>query len=273
MIETTTPTPEGAASTPPPDAPVRGSDGKFVSQAQPQPETPEATPDAAQAAEYPQEGADKRDEPKRNRAADRINQLTAEKHAAMREADALRQQLEAMQKAPRPQVDPNDYEATQRESVRGVFREEAAQQTATQMQAAIQRVQEAQLETFSAKVDAARERIPDIDRSLTEFYKLPVSTHAGEIIVDSEVAAEMAHYLANNPREAFDIYQMTPAQQGRALARIEAKVTIPSRKTSSAPPPPPMVTGAQATRDRSPGEMSAAEYVAMRKQQWAKGGR
>lgn len=273
MEEVTTPTPEGAATTavaetkPETQAPARGPDGKFV-QASPA-EVPSATTEPAAEPEAPKD-----DEPKRSRASERINQLTAEKHAALREAAMLRSKLEALQQAPRPQIDPNDFEAQQRESVRGVFREETAHQTYQQYETAVRKAQEAQSEAWKTKIEAARERIPDIDRSVHEFVtRLPCSEHAAEIIAESDLAAEITHYLAQNPREAFDLYHMTPAQQGRALAKIEQRLSLPARRVSTAPPPPPTVTAAQAARARSPSEMSAAEYVAMRKQEWAKGGR
>lgn len=275
MDELTIPTPEGAApvvapeSSPP--APARAPDGKFAPKEAPTPaETPSATTEQT---ETEAKEPEKVDEPKRNRAAERIAQITAEKHAAIREAAALRQRLEALQNAPKAQVDPNDYDAQQREGVRQVLREETTQQTVQQYQDAVSRAQHAQIETFQAKVDAARDRIPDLDRSLEAFTRLPVSPHAAEIIAESDVAAEIAHYLANNPREAYDIANMTPAQQGRALARIENRVSLPTRRTSAAPPPPPTVTGVQAARQKTPAEESAQEYIARRKAEWAKGAR
>ena len=275
MDELTTSTPEGAApvvapeTTPP--APARAPDGKFVSQeTTPPAETPSATTEQT---ETEAKEPERVDEPKRNRASERIAQITAEKHAAIREATALRQRLEALQAAPRTQVDPNDYDAQQREGVRQVLREETTQQTVQQYQDAVGRAQQAQIETFQAKVDAARDRIPDLDRSLEAFVRLPVSPHAAEIIAESDVAAEIAHYLANNPREAYDIANMTPAQQGRALARIENRVSLPTRRTSAAPPPPPSVTGIQAARPKSPAEESAMEYLTRRQAELARSAR
>ncbi len=277
MSDVTIPPPSEA--TPPPvaestpDAPARAPDGKFApKEATPPAETPSATTEADQNAEKPAETPDKDAEPKRNRVSERIAQLTAEKHAAAREAAALRARLEALSRAPPATVDPNDYDAQQREGVRQVLREETAQQTVQQYQGAVERARQAQIESFNARVDAARERIPDIDRSMQTFFQLPVSEHAAEIIAESEVSAEIAHYLANNPREAYDIAHMTPAQQGRALARIESRVSLPVRRTTAAPPPVPTVTGAQATRAKTPTEMSAAEYIAHRKAEWSKRG-
>lgn len=276
MEDLNTSTPESVATTPvestPAPAPVRGPDGKFASPAQ----TPPATePSATTEPDAPVNEPEKTEEPKRNRASERINQLTAEKHAAIREAATLRQQIAALQNAPKPQVDPNDYDAVQRENVRGVFREEQVTNAHQQYQSAVQRAQAAQAETFNAKVEAARDRIPDISQTIQVLASpnVPFTEAMFEIVSESDHAAEVAHYLAKNLNEVYDIARMSPAQQGRALARIEAKVNLPTRRTSSAPPPPPTVTGAQAARERSPSEMSAAEYIAMRKAQWAKGGR
>lgn len=277
-MEAATSTPEGAATTvdESPKAPVRGPDGKFASAPSPAPE-PGATPEPVTTDPKGdvEDKPEKQDEPKRNRAQERISQLTAEKHAAQRAARDAEQRFAALQRQmqERQTPDPNDYDAVQRESVRGVLQEETARRTADDYQQAVQKARQAQVDAFYAKVDAVRDRIPDIDRSLQTFSTLPVSDHAAEIIADSEVAAEMAHYLANNPREAFDIYQMSPAQQGRALAHIEQRVSIPTRRTTAAPQPPPTVTGAQAARAKSPSEMSAAEYIAMRKAEWKRDGR
>lgn len=268
MDEVITPTPEGAAPTPvadPTPAPARAPDGKFVARETPPPAEAGATTEPTAEPEAPKT----EDEPKRSRYQDRIAQLTAEKHAALREAAAARQRYEALQKAPQTQVDPNDYDAQQREGVRKVFREESANQTAAQYDQAVAKAQQAQVETFRAKIDAARERIPDLDRSLQVFYQLPVSDAAAEIIADSEKSAEIAHFLASNPRDAYEIYQMTPAQQGRALARIESQLSIPNRRTSAAPPPPPSVNGSGLARQKTPAEESELEYMARRQKEWA----
>lgn len=271
-------TPEGAAtpvdeSTKP--APVRGPDGKFASATPPEGATTEAKADTPELPKEPTTEKPEGDEPKRNRVQERISQLTAEKHAAQRAAREAEQRFQALQRQmqERRPVDPNDYDAVQRESIRGVMQEETARRTADDYKVASDKARQAQVDTFYAKVEGVRDRIPDIDRSIQTFSQLPVSDHAAEIIAESDVAAEIAHYLANNPREAFDIYQLSPAQQGRALARIEQRVSLPARRTSSAPPPPPMVTGAQATRQKTPAEESASEYVARRKAEWAKGAR
>jgi hypothetical protein len=266
----TTPAPEPSAtppveSTPSAEGQPRAPDGKFApKEGASLAETPSAPTEST---ETETEQPEKDDLPKRNRVSERINQLTAEKHAAQREAAALRARIESLQQARPSQVDPNDYEAVQREGMRQVIREETAQQTVQQYQDAVGRAYQAAVDTFRMKIDAARERIPDIDRSVQDFMQLPVSQHAAEVIADSEFSAEIAHYLAHNPGEAHRIHMMTPAQQGRELARIESKVSLPVKKTTKAPPPPPTVTGAQPARQKTPQEESTLEYMERRQKE------
>lgn len=274
MTDEITPTaPEAAAATPVSESQPRDDAGRFAS-------TPPAEPKADATTETPEEvkaeteEPEKKDEPKRNRVRERIDQLTAEKNAERRRADMLAQQLAKLQQYQPKPVDPDDWDGQQAERFRGVMREEQMQSTAAEFEAAQRRAQEIQYQTFQTKIEEARERIPDIDQAIAVIMspQMPITQDMAELIVESDYTAELTHYLAKNPHEVYSLAQMTPAQQGRALARIEAKFNLPTKRTSTAPPPPPMVTGAQPPRERSPSEMSAAEYVAMRKAQW-NGGR
>lgn len=265
MTDLTTPTPEGAATTPVESTTAadvaattqaRAADGKFAAVETTEPSAPTEPEVAADAVAKPEP------EKPRSRAAERINQLIAEKNSAIRDAAVLRQRYEGIQKAPKAEVDPNDFDAVQRESMRGVIREETAQQTATQYNEAVGRARRAQAETFYAKVEAARERIPDIDQTIQNFGRLPLSDEVCELIAESDVAAELAHHISLNPRIVDELRGLSPAQQGRALARIEAKLSLPTRRTSTTPPPTPSVNGSGAPTARAPSEMSIAEMQA-----------
>ena len=276
--ETTPQAPEAGATevvpTPPTTEQPRAPDGKFASQTPPAGETGATTEAEAteQTAEKPQEDQQK----KKRDNGERFRRMEAEKRDALREAARLRAEIEALRKPPERQVDPDDYDAQQAERFRGVMREERIEETAQKYQQAVQRSLEAQAEAFWAKVDDARERIPDIDQSMAMFRSLPIPNDSCEIIAESDYAAEIAHYLVTSPegrKLAGELAMYSPAKQGRELARIEAKFNLPTRKTSNAPPPPPSVTGAQPARERSPQEMSAAEYMEWRQKQWRSGAR
>jgi hypothetical protein len=91
-----------------------------------------------------------------------------------------------------------------------------------------------------------------------------------EIIRSSDVGPDLAYYLGKNREEAVRISEMTVAQQGAALARLEVKISNapPVKKTSSAPAPiSPVNPRGSASADydttdpRSVSKMSASEWI------------
>lgn len=76
-----------------------------------------------------------------------------------------------------------------------------------------------------------------------------VTDTMAEAIRTSEHGPEVLNYLARNTAESRQICSLSPAQQGRAIGRLEAKfATPPTQATvSGAPPPHPTVRGASDT--------------------------
>lgn len=212
--------------------------------------------------------AEAEEKPKKTRFQERIDKLTADKYAAERESEKLRERISRLETRERPEVDPDDYEAVENDRLRRVFEETEKARYNEDAHDAATNAQQARQELFRAKLDAARDRIPDLQESVQAFAQLPVTPESAEIIADSDKAAELAHYLGKNPTVAFEISRMTPVNQGRAIAQIEHKVTLPAKRVSQAPPPIPQLKPASAPQSKSPSEMSAAEYVAMRTAEW-----
>ena len=261
MSETTTPA-VADAITPanilePVSVPVPGAD-------KPAPAQPEAAPAKADEAGTVDETA-KDDEPKRNSAKARISELYGEKKAAerraeqaAREAHDLRRQLQEIQQT----TDPNDWQQQQRADVRSAVKEERLQQVTQDATESAERAHELRKTGFMAKVDAARERMPDIDSVLNDFGKLPISDIAADIISESDKAAEISYFLAKNPDEARRIAGLQPHKQAYELAKIEGKVSpaVP-RRTSNAPPPVPMIGATSAPSTPSLKDMSVADIA------------
>jgi len=250
------------------------------------PVTPEVTPEPApapevEASETPapdgplsEEALDGEPEveekPKKTRFQERIDKLTADKYAAERDSEKLRERIARLESRERPEVDPDDYEAVENDRIRRAFEETEKARYSEDAHDAATNAQQARQELFRAKLDAARDRIPDLQESVQAFAQLPVTPESAEIIADSEKAAELAHYLGKNPNVAFEISRMTPVNQGRAIAQIEHKVTLPTKRVSQAPPPIPQLKPASAPQSKSASEMTAAEYVAARTAEWNK---
>jgi hypothetical protein len=124
-------------------------------------------------------------------------------------------------------------------------------------------------ESFHEKVESVRVKYDDFD--VVAFNPdIPVSNAMAEIIRSSDVGPDLAYYLGKNREEAVRISEMTVAQQGAALARLEVKISNapPVKKTSSAPAPisPVNPRGSASveydtTDPRSVGKMSASEWI------------
>lgn len=240
------------------------------------PETPATetkTEDAGQPEAAP-ETPDEKSDPKKNSAQERINRITADKHAAQREAQSakqeaadLRKQLAQYQQQAR-ELDPQDAVGQQALNTRFAVKAERLEQIearATQADGQAAGARQAQFET---KIEAARERMPDLDTVLSTFSTLPVSEVAADLIADSEKAAEITYYLGKNPQEAHRIARLAPHQQGAEIARIEAKVApAPARKASAAPPPVKTNIGGGSTpQSKTQDDWSGDDWS-----KWAKG--
>lgn len=192
-----------------------------------------------------------------------ISELTAAKRSTEREVAELLRRAEALRRdlSMKPQIDPADYELQDLHRVRTAVKAEKYQDTVEQVKQLQERAAAERYSTFIKKVEAAREIDPDLDEALEQFSALPVSDHAADIIAESDVAPQLAKYLARHPREAREIMGLPPHKQGLALARIEARLSSPAemRKVSKAPAPVPTVGGSQPKASKSAADMSVDE--------------
>lgn len=242
------------------------------------PAQPAAAPEPAKAAEPDQ--AEVKDEQPRSEdgkfkpkttAEDRkariqseIDELTARKRSLEREFnlkrdDALRQRKQ-IQEQPQPD-DPYDPAHAARRAVR----EDRFEQSVSDVNRVAQEAREAQAAIFIAKVNDARERIPDLDGALQTFAEIPLSEAACDLIAESDHAAEIAYFLAKNPADVRRILALPVHRQGAEIARIEAKVSQApqARKHSNAPPPPPMIGGTSSPSTKTLAEMGVEDIGKM----------
>lgn len=134
---------------------------------------------------------------------------------------------------------------------------------------------------FEERESAFRADHPDYD-SVARNPALPITPQVAEVILETDDPPAIAYYLGQNPQEAAAIAQMTPHQIGRAIGRIEAKLSAPIPATdpqrqpepktiSKAPAPVTNLSGSPAVH-KSLADMSMREYDAQRrKDRLAKG--
>lgn len=121
--------------------------------------------------------------------------------------------------------------------------------------------------TWIERRDAFITKHPDKADRVTRFLETVFAgTPIGDVIMESEVGADVADYLAANPTEADRIARLAPISALRALGNIEGKfdseaLTIasasagPAAKTVTTAPAPPMTLAA---RSASPADPAAA---------------
>jgi hypothetical protein len=202
---------------------------------------------------------------------ERMDEVTAARRAAEREADTLRGEVEALRKLrtedkvePAPQQeqesaepDPADYELGdmdpkyfsdlidwRAEQKFDAFRKAGeAERARAEMEAHAT----AMRNTYDERASAAAEKYPDFEDVVTSGaargeWPCPETVALG--IMNSEVGPDVAYHLATNKAEAARIAKLHPLDQAREFGRLEARFMNPEPeekpqlKTTSAPPPP-----------------------------------
>lgn len=192
-----------------------------------------------------------------NAAAEAAKQRESEARAT---AEALKRQLDALK--PQPAGDERSH-PDQASYVTAIAKEAAieAQRFALQQQAdqAERLAAESKQRAYDARVNEFMEKAPDYHQ-VTGNPNLQITPLMADAIKESENGAAIAYFLGKNPAEASRIAGMSPISQAAAIGRLEAKVTLPERRTSSAPAPVKTVTGGKGVTEPDPGEMSMDDY-------------
>lgn len=278
-----------APATPKPATPVQSPQAK--------PE-PKSTTDAAAEAEEETQNAsgesatpddDEHAKPKSKGVGKRIDELTKARYDAERERDYWREQAmrqqgndpdkaseQAREQTPRSTSD-DDEEPTlescdfdQAELMRKWYAWRRRQDDKVAAQQSRHR-------EFQEKEAAFRAAHPDYDE-LTRDPTLPITKAVAELIIETDNPPAVAYYLAQHRDEVEALAQMTPAQAGRAIGRIEAKLSEPApvadvvettrqpepRTVTKAPPPVTTLSGAPAVK-KAVDDMSMTEYEAHRR--------
>lgn len=197
--------------------------------------------------------AEQAPKPKKS-AKDRIDEITWEKHEALRRAEAAEAERErlAAQLAqmsayiPPPSDDlppsPYDYEHGELDVnyIRDVTRYEIKLEQ--KVQAEQQAIADRQ-KTFSEKVSSfmakSKEAFPDgPSNGLSVFLhaSTPVTEEVAELVTASDVGPKLAEYLGENIAELHRINALPAHMKGFEIARIEARLSVPAE---TKPPPKP----------------------------------
>lgn len=178
---------------------------------------------------------------------------------------------------PKPGEDPVDFIDRLTE---WKLEQKTAQQTQRQQQETQAKSDGELMEHWKSKVAQAHAKYDDFEE-VTNNEDVKLAPFMARAMMESDVGADIAYYLGNNPAEANRIASLTPTAQAREIGRLEARFTEQSggRKVSSAPEPITPIgdkgtTGkVEKAKSIDDPNLSDAEWLALRKQQVRERGR
>jgi len=94
--------------------------------------------------------------------------------------------------------------------------------------------------------------------------ELQVTLAMRDAIGESDIGGDIAYHLGTNVHEAARIAQLSPVAQVRAILDLESKLKAPKKVTTDAPDPI-IPSGGAAKVNKSPSDMTDAEFAAWRK--------
>lgn len=187
--------------------------------------------------------------PKKNRAQERIDELTAQSRLHEREAEKWRQiavengavpNAEATTLPEEPDPEKYPYGEHDAEYIRDRARYDTKIEVLEEQAAATLKAETEALDAKWLKNQAAAvERYPDFEEKVVKTTdKWPCSLVMSFGIKDSEVGPDVAYELASNVEEAQRIFKLSPLEQAREFGRMEQrhldKATRRARKAEQA---------------------------------------
>ena len=230
-----------------------------------------------------QEPAEKQPEQpaKKGGAQKRIDELTRDKHEALREAQFWREQAAKQQSAQSSQdaKKPARADFADDEGYFEALAEFKADQkvAAYREQSQAERANEAESRHNATRFELYQQRVSDSAEAMPDYHEVvgksdvPAAPHVLESIIESDSGPQLAYHLAKNPDVAERLNDMTPLQAAREIGRLEAQLaqpkveTPPQKRTTNEPAPINPVRGGNGQFVKPAEQQTDAEWYASRK--------
>jgi len=215
----------------------------------------------------------------------RIDELTRRRYDAERERDYWREHAQRAQ-PPKQEAPPVETPPAVSKTLADFAYDESKYQDYLFKQAEARAVAAAekvltQKQTETARVQtvtAHREREAEFAKKVPDYFEVahyaPITDSMAEIIMDSDISAELAYHLGKNRQVALNLSRLSPLQQAREIGRIEAKLAAKPKPPaiSDAPPPAPKLAGNNGSSPIVPGtpesdKLSTEEWLRRREKQ------
>lgn len=202
----------------------------------------------------------------------RINEVTRDKYAAQREAEALRAEIAQMRAPPAeapkgpPTLEEHGWDDAAHARATAEYYREQAKATVREELAAerAQAAEATRMQTVHGKLAEASAKYSDFAEV---SQMIPTNDAVMELLTNVPNAVDVLYEVGKNPVEADRIFSLSPYLQAAELGKIAARLEAPrATNRTIAPPPPQTVGGLSAGMTlKSPNEMSMAEYADARK--------
>lgn len=232
------------------------------------------------------EEASTEEQPKKSKGVQkRIDELTRQRYEADRERENAKQEAEYWRKQaiegkqPQQQAQPKDdaapkfedfesYEAFVEARAEYAAEKKFNQLTSKQREETEITKRKEQERVFVEKVETASKKYPDF-KEVALGKHVPYNAVMAQLVISSDVSADVSYYLGKNLDVASRIANLPPIDAAKEIGRIEAKFSdkpTPSPKRIPGAPPPIKPVGGQERVNKSPQEMTNAEYRQWRMQ-------
>jgi hypothetical protein len=256
-----------------------------VPEIQPEPqeqaeEKAEAEPEVSQTSDDQDSESEKKDDSGKDTAADhdkgkksnrvqkRIDQVVREREQERREKEALQRRIDELENGKRSDKEPaeSDFETYDDylDALDAYDKQhgEESKSSRGEPQSELSDTQKTAMAVIKEAVNSADK--PEDFESVALNPEVPITGEMLEALAECEDPTKVMYHLGQNKDLAAEIAAGSPAQQARAIAKLDLTVTSkPPKptKTTRAPDPISPVGGSDA-QEKAPAEMSFAEYEA-----------
>jgi hypothetical protein len=119
-------------------------------------------------------------------------------------------------------------------------------------------------QAWQAQLASARQRYADFD-AVALADEVPIFPHVADILVSSEMGADVAYHLGRNRALALEIAHMTPIEAARAIGRLERDLSRPQPKTQTSAPQPINPVRGSSSATPNPEKMTMQQYIEARR--------
>lgn len=97
-----------------------------------------------------------------------------------------------------------------------------------------------QVEEYQERVEEFAEKVPDFATALKKASRdgLKASPIVERLVIESDNPGHLLYHLAKNPERLDRLNRMSEREATREIGRIEARLTLPTQKTTTKAPPP-----------------------------------